>query len=606
MRLTNDLDPNQTRKILEVLRDETSIFQGYSHDDVVSLSQVFKVLTFKRNDYIAKRNEEIDFFGIFLHGQAFVSLDLQKIKTMSIGDMIGFMCVSELQVARDNTKHKYDIIAETDGILACLPFGEIKSESRKYPQVCFKILQIAAKKSLEVFHYNVFGHEYNPAIKHVNTAGAAKKVREFFLKNPLMRAFLKGIDRKDEKYIMNSLKTTEMDPGDRLVRKGTKDRAIIFVAQGQFMAFKDTENEVYKEGAVLGVKEFLRGDEWPNDIICSQTGYICKFTHEALIDMTQTAPISAIRMLRRIIRHQCYDYIYQKKMSEKRSFEFFQVEDDDLFIDLKLNYQNEKERELAKLFNKPPPEMKKGREFDSMPFFLSDEFKHIMEDKHQKANLQKLTTSNVGKDKLAGSGNMGGISSISGPGMPGNSMYKSEFLKERLHEQNEKRKRERKLKKVQPSRIATDPSTNGKAPIRRKEGQEDLEEVIDEMRNDLRIREQEYEELREAFAKLELENKRLRDQVKKETSERQVIEVKLKKNAIHTELKDNASSINGNTFFEQKRSKLASLNSTLLSTINEQYKSGLRNSYVAKYAHRWLQIVRERKKLRERDSFFKF
>ena len=47
-----------------------------------------------------------------------------------------------------------------------------------------------------------------------------------------MRAFLKGIDRKDEKYIMNSLKTTEFDPGDRLIRKATKDRAIIFIAQG--------------------------------------------------------------------------------------------------------------------------------------------------------------------------------------------------------------------------------------------------------------------------------------------------------------------------------------------------------------------------------------
>ena len=103
--------------------------------------------------------------------------------------------------------------------------------------------------------------------------------------------------------------------------------------------------------------------------------------------MQHIAPISAIRMLRRIIRHQCYDYIYQKKLNEKKSFEFFQVEDEDLFIDLKLNYQNEKEKEFARLFNKPPPELKKGREFESMPFFLSDEFKQIMEEKHQKANL---------------------------------------------------------------------------------------------------------------------------------------------------------------------------------------------------------------------------
>jgi len=57
-------------------------------------------------------------------------------------------------------------------------------------------------------------------------------VREFVLKNPLMRTFLKGIDRKDEKYLMNNLKVTEFDPAERLIRKGSKDRAVFFVAQG--------------------------------------------------------------------------------------------------------------------------------------------------------------------------------------------------------------------------------------------------------------------------------------------------------------------------------------------------------------------------------------
>ena len=47
-----------------------------------------------------------------------------------------------------------------------------------------------------------------------------------------MRAFLKGIDRKDEKYILGALKTTEYEPSERLIRKGTRDRSIIFVAAG--------------------------------------------------------------------------------------------------------------------------------------------------------------------------------------------------------------------------------------------------------------------------------------------------------------------------------------------------------------------------------------
>lgn len=103
---------------------------------------------------------------------------------------------------------------------------------------------------------------------------------------------------------------------------------------------------------------------------------------------------------------------------------------------------------------------------------------------------------------------------------------------------------------------------------RRKEGQEDLEDVIDELKNDLRIKEVDYEELKDKFARLEEENKRLRQQFQKERDERLVIEGKLKKTAIHTELRENAQAILANTFFEQKRSKLASLNSTLLATVS--------------------------------------
>lgn len=137
--------------------------------------------------------------------------------------------------------------------------------------------------------------------------------------------------------------------------------------------------------------------------------------------------MSAIKMFRRIIRHQCYDFIYQKKLTERKSFEFFQVEDEDLFIDLKLNYQNDKERELALLFNKPKPKETKGKEFDTMPFFLSDEFKSIMDEKNRMRQLQE------NQDKLLNSGTMGGISTIGSIG-GGSSLYKSEFIRERLLE----------------------------------------------------------------------------------------------------------------------------------------------------------------------------
>lgn len=132
-------------------------------------------------------------------------------------------------------------------------------------------MELAAKKALSVFHYNVFGHEYNEVIKLTNTNSQVKKVREFFTKNPVIKAFFKGFDRKDDKAIMSALKTSELEPADRLVRKGTKDRSIIFVVAGQFIGFGDAgeENLIYKEGAVIGVEEFLKHDAWSRDIICS-------------------------------------------------------------------------------------------------------------------------------------------------------------------------------------------------------------------------------------------------------------------------------------------------------------------------------------------------
>lgn len=118
-------------------------------------------------------------------------------------------------------------------------------------------MHIAAQKALEVLHFNVFGHEYNPVIRHVHSAGSLKKIREFFFKHPIIRGFLKGINRKDEKHLFNALKVIEMDNAERLIRKSTKDRAIFFVGSGQLMAFKILDNEIFNEGSILGVTEFL-------------------------------------------------------------------------------------------------------------------------------------------------------------------------------------------------------------------------------------------------------------------------------------------------------------------------------------------------------------
>lgn len=76
-----------------------------------------------------------------------------------------------------------------------------------------------------------------------------------------------------------------------------------------------------------------------------------------------------------------------------------------------------------------------------MPFFLSDEFKTMLED--------KLRGTGMSGDMRSGDSLGNTMTSAGGAlGSGGSQMYKSIFLKEKINEQNEKRKRERKMKKA--------------------------------------------------------------------------------------------------------------------------------------------------------------
>ena len=66
-----------------------------------------------------------------------------------------------------------------DGLIAVMPFGEVKAELRKQPEAVFKAYQVAAKYSMETFKFNLFGMEHNRAIRHPQTASMNKKLRDF-------------------------------------------------------------------------------------------------------------------------------------------------------------------------------------------------------------------------------------------------------------------------------------------------------------------------------------------------------------------------------------------------------------------------------------------
>ena len=131
--------------------------------------------------------------------------------------------------------------------------------------------------------FNLNGVEHNQFIKHPATAQMTKKLRDFYFKNIQLRAFLYGVEKRDEKFIIQALKGTEFESGERVIRKNTYDRSLLFVAEGECIIFNESgENEVLSEGAIIGVEQFLYNQKWTVDIICSQTAIVSKLKWESL------------------------------------------------------------------------------------------------------------------------------------------------------------------------------------------------------------------------------------------------------------------------------------------------------------------------------------
>ena len=84
-----------------------------------------------RGDEICRKDDYIDFFGIICYGSAFISFNYANMKNLPIGSMIGQMNLADFSTRQ---KHLATIKAGTDGIIAVLPFGELKTEVRKSPK----------------------------------------------------------------------------------------------------------------------------------------------------------------------------------------------------------------------------------------------------------------------------------------------------------------------------------------------------------------------------------------------------------------------------------------------------------------------------------------
>ena len=115
-----------------------------------------------------------------------------------------------------------------------------------------------------------------------------KKLRDFFFKNQSMRAFLHGIEKRDERFIIQAFKNIEFEAGEKIIRKGTWDKSVLFLAGGEIIAFRNEENEVYTEGSILGIEQFLFNKPWDDELFCSKQATVCKLKYDSVLNLIST------------------------------------------------------------------------------------------------------------------------------------------------------------------------------------------------------------------------------------------------------------------------------------------------------------------------------
>lgn len=82
----------------------------------------------------------------------------QSMKDVNIGEMVGHMFFSGFST---KDTHLTTIIGTMDGLIAVLPFNDMKLEIRKSPEALFKLYQTVSKHAMETFLYNLNGVDHN-------------------------------------------------------------------------------------------------------------------------------------------------------------------------------------------------------------------------------------------------------------------------------------------------------------------------------------------------------------------------------------------------------------------------------------------------------------
>lgn len=193
-------------------------------------------------------------------------------------------------------------------------------------------------------------------------------------------------------------------------------------------------------------------------------------------------------------------------------------------------------------------------------------------------------------------------------------MYKQQWMQEKLVMQAERKKKLRSMKREMSTVKPEEQVVETKVPAKKtkktaaqlaREEPPDLEFVIEQLKNDIQLKDEEFKDMQAEVEMLRKQNAYLRNQHKEEKIKRQTLEATKLKFTMQKELSESLGVAQEMTFFDLQKSKQKQVKTNLMGQIQEQQKLNFREALAAKYGQIWLTKVRESRdrERRQRELF---
>jgi len=563
-KLQSDVDPKRSYEVFEILRNDTTLFNSWTKFDIQKLCENIKIISFGRNATIVQKNEPMEYFGIVVGGKLLIKQDSRVIGHLGAGDVLGYMAYMDFNGAKVSP---FDIVADLEGYLAVFRFDEFKMLSKKEPQLSYKITEMLGKKALNTVSLQYTGEDvYSPyKLKGPGSAINTKRVRDAIETCPEFAEFFERFDVRDRKNLTKYFEFIEFDKEQRIVYDGKKTDDLILLVKGELISFRlDKPVVYYKPGAVIGNKEFLFELTWQENILGKVKGVLLKLGRQTYQEMIQGSNATANNLYKALIWYQSKEI--KTRYQDRSMFEKVQGKNvknplND-FVEFEvtkhMDFLNEQEKKIP---NSRPMMKEFLLRKECLPLYIHDIHQTLFANE-QAANADE-------KRKKQASNAMGCV-----------------FLRERLENQIAEQKSKKGKGRLAPK---GKPGPDGK-----KSDDKAPDDDYEDLKNNYLLLENENEELRAKISELLEETKGYRQDIQSMKEVNTTASTKINKTLIHRELisKD---------FRNQDPSTFLTRNynssfSTFGDVLKEQYTVSNKAKRVAKYAYRWLAIVRTKKK----------